>query len=95
MTIPEPQSNDPQRFYLVTEGEVETDGKVSWRADVRRGIYPGKNYQPKFFRDKSALEQEIKTKELEGYILVSDANYSSALDNDWLIAMGLLEPMQL
>ena len=81
-----------QRFYLVSEGEVETDGKVSWRADVRNGIYQA-NCHFKFFQHKSALEQEIKTKEVDGYTLVSDTNYSSALNNDWLIKMGLRGPL--
>jgi hypothetical protein len=35
------------------------------------------------------LNKKLKTKELDGYILVSDTNYSSTLDNNWLIEMGL------
>jgi hypothetical protein len=75
-------------FYVVTERDAEKDGKVFWLAEVRQGIYP-QTARPQIFRDKSALEQEIKTKELDGYLLVSDTNYSSTLDNNWLIEMGL------
>ena len=39
------------------------------------------------------LNKKLKTKELDGYILVSDTNYSSTLDNNWLIEMGLREPL--
>jgi hypothetical protein len=88
MTIPVPQSNDPQRFYLVSEGPREVDGEVNWYCEVQHGIYL-QTVGYEFPKDKSALEQEIKTKELDGYTLVSDTNYSSALDNDWLIKMGL------
>ena len=83
-------TGDPDYFYLVREAKVETDGKVSWRFEVRHGIYRGK-YHYKFPTDKSALDRELRTKELNGYILVSDTNCSSALDNDWLIEMGLRE----
>jgi hypothetical protein len=73
---PSDHTGDPDHFYLVREAEVETDGKVSWRFEVRHGVYRGK-YHYKFPKDRSALEQELKTKELDGYILVSDTNYST------------------
>jgi hypothetical protein len=88
---PSDHSGDPDYFYLVREAEVKTDGNVIWRSEVRQGIYRGK-YKYQYFTDKSALERELKTKELDGYILVSETNYSSALDNDWLIEMGLRWP---
>ena len=88
MTIPVPQSNDPHRFYLVTEGPRKVTRHVTWYCEVQHGIYL-QTVGYEFPKDKSALEQEIKTKELDGYTLVSDTNYSSALDNDWLIKMGL------
>lgn len=87
MTIPEPQSNDPQRFYLVTEGPKEENGQVIWYCIVRYGIYPQTGHY-KVFKDKAALEQELKTKELEGYTLVSDTNYGMLADN-WLIDVKL------
>lgn len=89
---PSDHTGDPDYFYLVREVKVETDGKVSWHSEVRRGVYRGK-YKYQFFTDKSALERELRTKELGGYFPVSDTNYSSALDNDWLIEMGLREPL--
>ena len=88
---PSDHTGDPDYFYLVREAKVETDGKVSWRSEVRHGIYRGK-YKYQFFTDKSALEQELKTNELDGYILVSDKNYSM-LEDSWLTEMGLREPL--
>ena len=84
---PSDHTGAPDYFYFAREAVVETNGKVSWRSEVRHGVYLGK-YHYKFPTEKSALEREVKTKELDGYILVSDTNYS-ALDNNWLIEMGL------
>ncbi len=91
MKFSEPQSNDPHRFYLVTEGPRKVTRDVTWYCEVRHGIYRGQYHYK--FPDKSALDQELKTKELDGYIQVSDTNYSSILDNNWLIAMGLRKPL--
>ena len=92
MKFSEPQSNDPHRFYLVTEGPRKVTRQVNWYCEVRHGIYL-QTVGYEFPKDKSALEQVLKTKELDGYILISEPNYSSTLDNDWLRAMGLREPM--
>jgi hypothetical protein len=84
MTIPEPQSNDPQRFYLVTEGPKEENGQVIWYCIVRYGIYPQTGHY-KVFKDMDALKQEIEAQKLEGYIEINP----DALDYNWLIDVKL------
>ena len=86
------ESNSPPLFYLVSEGPREVNGRVDWYCEVRHGVYP-QTVGYEFPRDKTTLEQGLKTKELDGYILVSETNYSSVLDNNWLIAVGLREPL--
>jgi hypothetical protein len=92
MKFSEPQSNDLHRFYLVSEGPREVDGQVNWYCEVRHGTYL-QTVGYEFPKDKTTLEQGLRTKELDGYILVSETNYSSILDNNWLLAMGLHEPL--
>ena len=93
MKFSEPQSNDPHRFFLVNRRAEKSDSSSYLvLRSIQHGIY--EEYQHYKFPDKSALDQELKTKELDGYIQVSDTKYDGALDYDWLIKLGLREPLR-